>query len=1226
MDGLTNEELLEQWNIIGDMVQRDTILLELQKRGLFPSEETDKWEDDTGAYPITEDPNFLTKLLLKREIAESVQKSWKSVSDPCDKDRPFEVTPVQRFVTNLMSPKTPYMSALLYHGVGVGKTCAAVQIAESWLEAFPRQKVYIVAPPIIQKGYMRTLFDRTALTVETEESKKPNSINGCIGNTYLELSGMLYERNIDKIDRLVTRTINSRYSIFGYISFANHIRDLITRRIPVGITDPIRIEQLHYDIIRKEFSGKLLIIDEAHNLRDATADEASPDTTDETSGGKQLTPFLRKVIAGAEGLKLVLMSATPMYNSYKEIIFILNLLLLNDKKAPISETDIFEANGTIRQSGTDRLKYIANRYVSFMRGENPFSFPIRLHPMNDEQRQRQMVALSEHYPIKTPRNGIVPDAEKIFVRHLPIVPIELSNETLRASQLFMNNLIVGEGGISSIQLEKIIQAGNFIAPSSPSEVVEPGSELESYRRRTEVTGLLELFHRNVTGGEVQYRPKDGIDIQWLRVDRLHIYSPKYAHFINRVISSEGIVFGYTRFVNMGAIPIALALEANGYTPYGRKSKLLIGGIQTPGGRQCALCSKREHQHVGDEQGGHRFSPAYYALITGDDKISPDNESIIRVARSTDNIDGRLIKIVLGSQIASEGIDLRFIREIHVIDSWFHLNKTEQILGRGIRFCSHYALPPEKRNVTVYLYVATLPLPESRESADLYSYRVAFRKSVHMGAVSRTLKIGATDCNLNRQAIIIAGQPPVSQTDSQGIVRQDVSINDSPYTAICDWIEGCSYVCEPVINVSITDTDDSTYDEFSARWRIASLKERFRNLFAHQPFYRDDDLHTKFDDIPRAIKITLFNNVVDNKTFVVKYAEKDGFIHYCNTYYVFQPFVYSDLAIPLATRMAMFPVKRDSFVPIKIEHAEPLKEESSQTSSSSAIIGSWNAIILWCDNTSTSTVFSDPPFLQQFSEAPEKYTKETISKFKHSSDALRWFHSVFVKLPSDNKSAVDFRNILLEYFWDRWFSFDEQKRLIYSPESSGKTDVVLGEGMYKFGDSVINRLINPDDGKLHFLCADGSSCPKSVIDEIGKNTSQDILKGLDVNDETTGIIYGFIVPKKGRTFVFKTAEPPEKGKKVLRGSECANVSSIDMHIKKLVKIGDYQRAIEKSDLDLTDAILQSSRGLANSSRICTLMEIVLRYLDITRSGGRRWFYRPVSAYYTGHRGTITTTNV
>ena len=69
--------------------------------------------------------------------------------------------------------------------------------------------------------------------------------------------------------------------------------------------------------------------------------------------------------------------------------------------------------------------------------------------------------------------------------------------------------------------------------------------------------------------------------------------------------------------------------------------------------------------------------------------------------------GTKMKIIIGSQIASEGVDLRFVRETHVIDSWFHLNKTEQILGRAIRFYHIVRFLKKKRNNTVYLYAAQL---------------------------------------------------------------------------------------------------------------------------------------------------------------------------------------------------------------------------------------------------------------------------------------------------------------------------------------------------------------------------------------------------------------------------------------------------------------------------------------------------------------------------------------
>ena len=47
-------------------------------------------------------------------------------------------------------------------------------------------------------------------------------------------------------------------------------------------------------------------------------------------------------------MKLVLMSATPMYNDYKEIIYITNLLNLNDKRSTIEFSDVFNHDGTFK--------------------------------------------------------------------------------------------------------------------------------------------------------------------------------------------------------------------------------------------------------------------------------------------------------------------------------------------------------------------------------------------------------------------------------------------------------------------------------------------------------------------------------------------------------------------------------------------------------------------------------------------------------------------------------------------------------------------------------------------------------------------------------------------------------------------------------------------------------------------------------------------------------------
>ena len=1218
LDAITDNEMIELWETTADFVKRDIILKELQRRNLFPSAALSKWEYETGAYPDIRDPEFLQKLLAKREFAESLQTTWKPRTDPCEDDSTFEVTPVQRFVSNFMSPKTPYMSALLFHGVGVGKTCAAVQIIEAWLETYPRNEVFLVAPPTIQQGFFRTIFDKSKVIIG--EGKEPNTASQCTGTTYMKLTNTLYERDISKIEKAVNKAIRRRYKVFGYISFANFIRDTL-KGIPAGASDKLKAE-LKKKYIRQKFSGKLLIVDEAHNLRDIVEedDTAPGGKTDESdsAGGKMLTPYLRDVLLYSEGMKFCMLTATPMYNTYKEIIFMLNMLLMNDKQATITEADIFDKEGNITSNGTKMLSYISQRYISFMRGENPISFPVRLFPENAPK--------LTSYPALNPRGTEIPEEDTKYYEHLPLVPITLSGDTLKASLAFMNALPPGKG-LSTIALEKLVHAGNFIVPETEDT---EGDTVDAYRARTDINGLGTIFTKESSGGEVRYRAKQEGGAKWLGLGELNKYSPKFEFLLNRVKSSEGCIFAYTRFVNGGALPLALALEANGYSPYGRKLGLLANGPQTPGGKQCALCPKREKEHG---SAGHNFTPAYYGLLTGDISLSPRNEQTIKAQRAFDNADGSKMKIIIGSQIASEGVDLRFVRETHVIDSWFHLNKTEQILGRAIRFLSHCALPKEKRNNTVYLYAAQLPASEysretttsdglplksagGRETADLYSYRIGFKKAVLVGRVTRTMKVAALDCNLNNQAIVIKGQAPIREIDSQGKVREDVNINDMPFTAVCDWIENCEYECKPKINVKDLQIDDSTYDEFSARWRVNRMKERIRVLFGEQAYYQSEDLWNVFADVPRLAAVDLLTDIVDNKNFQVTHGDLTGYIRYCNGYYIFQPNVYADLTIPLAIRVAKFPIKRDLYAPLEYEMAEVTTEDEEKVNTRESIEGIWSAIAEWCQRLSTSAKYITPPgeIEQRIIEVSHDDT-EVIEKYRQILEMVEWFHTSFQKSTVKNPDA--FRKSLIFYFWDEWLTLEEQIFLVFN--TGLNVLECIKENQYSLGRILVNRFIDPKTGEIQYLCEGGKVCLKSIIDDI-KRDKTEALRTFGVNTKTTGDPYGFIVPKNGDV-VFKSAEPPSEGGKIGRGKECGNVSTMTGHIANLIVIGDILKATGKTDFDLNRGTVLGSRKIKNSTRACTLIDILTRYLDADRIQDKRWFFRPVQAFYSGHKGTF-----
>ena len=92
-----------------------------------------------------------------------------------------------------------------------------------------------------------------------------------------------------------------------------------------------------------------------------------------------------------------------------------------------------------------------------------------------------------------------------------------------------------------------------------------------------------------------------------------------------------------------------------------------------------------------------------------------------------NKDGNLLKVILGTKAAGEGLNILYVREVHVLEPWFHLNRLEQVIGRGIRNCSHKDIEEKERNVTVYLYTVMEPKIKERkirETLDMKLYRQA----------------------------------------------------------------------------------------------------------------------------------------------------------------------------------------------------------------------------------------------------------------------------------------------------------------------------------------------------------------------------------------------------------------------------------------------------------------------------------------------------------------------
>jgi hypothetical protein len=986
----------------------------------------------------------------------------------------------------------------------------------------------------------------------------------------------------------------------------------IVSKVPKGVR-PDKVPELKRNLLREEFSNRVLIIDEAHNLRDNplesdedAVDDAAPSDSSEAKAGKKLTPYLKEVLESSEGITLLLMTATPMYNSFTEIVFLLNLLLTNDKFEKMRIDEIFDIKRqTFAEGGEKLLGKVAGQYISFMRGENPLTFPIRLRPETP-------LSITK-WPSLTPKGESISVEEQNNCVKLPCIGAKYTPETEQIYKDQSTAIVTSAEGMGITNTDILVQAGNWIFP---------GEEGDDFLNRIRQQGFDNTFIKEKKGGLVYFKnANEERGASWLLDTNLPASSAKCSVLLDRLNKSRGVCFVYSRFVPSGALTIALALEANGYTCWNREIGFLAEGIQHTGGRQCALCPRKERNHgqVNEEAGTpiHTFKPAKYVLLTGSEELSPNNARSIDATRAPTNAYGEDVKVVIGSQIAGEGLDLRYIREVFVFDSWYHLNKLEQVVGRGIRNCSHASLIKEKRNCTVSLLVNSFG---ETESIDMYSYRQALRKAIVVGRVTRVLKEYAIDCSLNRDAILVKGLDPLPKIlDSQGVVRLNVPINDVPLTPMCDWIETCEYDCKfgegEIMNtlIPLEEQDTSTYDEYTARFQMNKIKNYLQDRIARgTPFVTFEKISNDFSLIPGPLLRSLLTEIVEQKGFVISTKYGAGRIILKNGYYIFQPDKLKDTNIPIALRTATIPIPRDRFEP-KVE--EIVKQESVQGEEE---VGEsiWTNIVAWAENIRDVADTSES-FSRVLNDV--KMLRDSAGREKGQEERLEMISWLYNNVKGDEHTRGILADIVLEYMWDEFVPFSVKKSLFMKHPNHPLLRKVAQESYWDMEGNTYIRVLNSNTNVIEYLCVNGSEsgpCSRAIIEVLERDTVHDPLLKRPITIMTTAYEYGFIIynPRK-KQLVFKKSTAPAPGPKgkLLRGSECSINSGTSYEINELGKIA--KKLADKGHN--TMGLENIDNKITNSIRICTLSDIAMRYMDKLLINTKRWFYRPLESKLHGH---------
>ena len=150
--------------------------------------------DDNASYPDIEDLELSYKLYHKKEfhqyrlkpveIKSNLEGNIDKLSKKmCDFSGKRLLTNTQKLIRNYISPYTPYNGLLVYHGVGVGKTCTAIAIAEGFKEIIKgnKKKIYVLLPRSIQVNFVNEILNKGLIEKSIEEAMRK-----CTGDSYFK--------------------------------------------------------------------------------------------------------------------------------------------------------------------------------------------------------------------------------------------------------------------------------------------------------------------------------------------------------------------------------------------------------------------------------------------------------------------------------------------------------------------------------------------------------------------------------------------------------------------------------------------------------------------------------------------------------------------------------------------------------------------------------------------------------------------------------------------------------------------------------------------------------------------------------------------------------------------------------------------------------------------------------------------------------------------------------
>ena len=827
--------------------------------------------------------NFINSVFEAHKDALLAEEQNEEKTLSCDKkDGDFSLLTHQKIVRDYINLNTPYRGLLLYHGLGSGKTCSSIAIAEGIKN---KNKIIVMTPASLRPNYIEELkkcgdhlykknqyweFIEINTSSDNNNIEYINSLTKVMGlrASFVKKNGGLWFVDVKKTKNYESLTNEEKESLDTQLS------EMIGKKYQFINYNGLR--QSHLDAMSKKgeknpFSNSVVIVDEAHNFVSRIVNKLDRKTS--------VSLELYEYLMSAENCRIVFLSGTPIINYPNEVAVMFNMLrgYIKTIKMPLQVQTSRKMNEATLTGILDKLKLLD--YIEYKPSQktllitrNPFGFVSRFDDslykgvffnkegkISDEELIKLVTAVLEENDIKVLSNNIsvqkykaLPDNidsfrdmfltnkkdepafinENLFKRRIlglssyfrsaqeQLMPAfdEEKDYVVEKVPMSMYQFSIYEGArMDERKREELIRRkkkqkkdGDIFKDFSstyrifsrafcnfvfPENVKRPMPNEDKDMEDTLLTQVDEDMLDNASVEEKLentdgiYTPEDTEKIQ-KNIDELTdenyekriitalstlkknsakvfspeglaVYSPKFLKLLQNIEdpAHRGLHLLYSQFRTLEGIGIfKIVLEENGYVQF---------KVKKEGGKWIV--------DIKEEDKGKPTFALYTGTETAEEKEiirnifngnwgSVPNElvSVIKEISSNNNY-GEIIRVFMITASGAEGISLKNVKHVHLLEPYWHPVRLEQVIGRARRICSHNALPEKDRTVKVFLYLMTfteeilkdasieLKIKDKNLTSDEYLYNVSNAKLKINNLLLKAIKETSIDCGVHNRS-------------------------------------------------------------------------------------------------------------------------------------------------------------------------------------------------------------------------------------------------------------------------------------------------------------------------------------------------------------------------------------------------------------------------------------------------------------------------------------------